>query len=57
MENTFLNILMVGSFAFVSVALGLKWSIQCLVDYRMARHGMKMLREMDIVEDEEDEEI
>mgnify|MGYP003325997679 CR=1 FL=1 len=37
---TQLNIILVTSFAFVSVALGVKWIGQAYVEYKLAQVGM-----------------
>mgnify|MGYP003138721832 FL=1 len=42
MECTQLNIVLVGSFAFVSVALGVKWISQTLIEYALAQQGLQM---------------
>lgn len=55
MEINVLNIILVASFAFVSVAVGVKWAIESLIDYQMAKHGMRMIKEMNReVEDDEE---
>tara|TARA_B100001094_G_C17444332_1_gene445139 strand:- start:159 stop:341 length:183 start_codon:yes stop_codon:yes gene_type:complete len=46
MEFNILNIILVFSFAFVSVALGIRWLGQALIDYRLAKLGM-MMQHMD----------
>ena len=55
METNILNIILVASFAFVSVAVGVKWAIESLIDYQMAKHGMRMMSEIN-KEAEDDEE-
>lgn len=50
MEINWLSILCIGSFAFVSVALGIKWLGEIIIDYRLAKSGMmihKILSEED----------
>ena len=42
MECTQLNIVLVASFAFVSVALGVKWIAQTLIEYALAQQGLQM---------------
>jgi len=42
MECTQLNIVLVASFAFVSVALGVKWISQTLIEYALAQQGLQM---------------
>ncbi len=42
MECTQLNIVLVGSFAFVCVALGVKWISQTLIEYALAQQGLQM---------------
>lgn len=42
MECTQLNIVLVTSFAFVSVALGVKWISQTLIEYALAQQGLQM---------------
>tara|TARA_B100000965_G_C19602918_1_gene764014 strand:+ start:13185 stop:13370 length:186 start_codon:yes stop_codon:yes gene_type:complete len=42
MECTQLNIILVVSFAFVSVALGVKWISQTLIEYALAQQGLQM---------------
>tara|TARA_X000001382_G_scaffold56670_1_gene38801 strand:+ start:1998 stop:2183 length:186 start_codon:yes stop_codon:yes gene_type:complete len=42
MECTQLNIILVASFAFVSVALGVKWISQTLIEYALAQQGLQM---------------
>ena len=44
MECTQLNIVLVASFAFVSVALGVKWISQTLIEYALAQQGLQMSR-------------
>ena len=44
MEYNFLNVLMVLSFTFVSVALGVKWISETLVEYALARQGLQMAK-------------
>lgn len=42
MEYNILNVTLVVSFAFVSVALGVKWLGEALIDYRLAKLGLIM---------------
>ncbi len=42
MECTQLNIVLVASFAFVSIALGVKWISQTLIEYALAQQGLQM---------------
>ena len=42
MEYNILNIALVVSFSFVSVALGVKWIGEALIDYRMSQVGYIM---------------
>lgn len=42
MEYNILNIILVVSFSFVSVALGVKWLGQALIEYRLAKLGLMM---------------
>ncbi len=43
MENI-LNIILVLSFAFVSIALGVRWVAQTIIEYKLARFGLMMER-------------
>ena len=40
MEISILNIILVTSFAFVSVALGVRWLGQTYIDWKLAKIGM-----------------
>ena len=42
MECSTLNIILVVSFAFVSVALGVKWATETFINYALAKQGMQM---------------
>ena len=42
MECNTLNIILVASFAVVSVALGVKWVSETLIQYALAKQGMRM---------------
>ena len=44
MENTALNWILVSSFGFVSVSLGVKWIGEILIDYLMAKQGVQVMR-------------
>jgi hypothetical protein len=57
MEINILNIILVTSFAFLSVALGVKWAIESVIDYKMAQYGLRMLKEEqpNIIEVDEDD--
>ena len=44
MEYNILNIILVVSFAFVSIALGIRWIGQAMIEYRLAKVGMMMER-------------
>lgn len=39
-----MNPLVEMSFIFVSVALGIKWISQTLLEYALAKHGIQMMR-------------
>jgi len=60
MEYNILNIALVGSFAFLTVALGIKWLGEALIEYRLAKLGLLMSK-MDpkdlqqLVEEDEDD--
>ena len=60
MEMNILNVALVGSFAFLTVALGIKWLGEALIEYRLAKLGL-MMSKMDakdlqqLVEEDEDE--
>jgi hypothetical protein len=58
METNVLTIILVSSFSFVSVSLGVRWAIESVIDYKMAQYGMRMLREEqpDIFEIEVDDD-
>ena len=58
MDINILNIILVTSFAFVSVALGVRWLGQTYIDWKLAKLGMIIERfEKDklIMEEEEDD--
>ena len=60
MEGTTLNMILVFSFLFVSVALGVKWIGEIILQIVLARQGLQMQREdMDrlfqALEDEDEE--
>ena len=58
MDISILNIILVTSFAFVSVALGVRWLGQTYIDWKLAKLGMIIERfEKDkfIMEEEEDD--
>ena len=42
MEMNILNVALVGSFAFLTVALGIKWLGEALIEYRLAKLGLMM---------------
>jgi hypothetical protein len=44
MEYNILNILLVLSFSFVSIALGVRWIAQTIIEYKLARFGLMMER-------------
>ena len=44
MEYNILNIILVVSFAFVSIALGIRWIGQAMIEYRLAKLGLMMER-------------
>jgi len=44
MESTSLNWILVTSFGFVSVALGIKWIGEIVIEYLMARQGYQVVR-------------
>ncbi len=57
MEYNILNITLVVSFAFVSVALGVRWLGQTYIDYKLAQIGLimeKYDRDNFIMEEEDD---
>lgn len=45
MEMTLLNLIFVFSFFFVSVALGLKWIGETIIQIVLARQGMSIVKE------------
>jgi len=47
MDMNWLNIVLVVSFAVVSLALGLKWCIEAIIDYRLAMSGLKRVKQME----------
>jgi len=53
MEINWLSILCVGSFAFVSVALGIRWIGDAIINYQLAKQGMMITR---ILQEEEEDE-
>jgi|TARA_R100000951_G_scaffold18846_2_gene15498 hypothetical protein len=53
MEINWLSILCIGSFAFVSVALGIKWLGEILIEYRLAKSGIMISK---ILQEELDDE-
>tara|TARA_B100001057_G_scaffold387796_1_gene395075 strand:+ start:282 stop:467 length:186 start_codon:yes stop_codon:yes gene_type:complete len=60
MEYNILNITLVGSFAFLTVALGIKWLGEALIEYRLAKLGLLMSKMnpkdlQQLVEEDEDE--
>ena len=42
MEMNILNVALVGRFAFLTVALGIKWLGEALIEYRLAKLGLMM---------------
>jgi len=42
MELNILNIILVSSFGFLSVALGVKWISETIIEYALARQGLQM---------------
>lgn len=58
MEHSLLNIILVLSFAFVSIALGIRWLGQIIIEYKLAKIGMMLERKKDftqiMVEEEDD---
>lgn len=54
MEMTLLNMIFVFSFAFVSVALGIKWIGEIILQVVLARQGLMISRDTLEKEDEED---
>jgi hypothetical protein len=55
MEMTLLNMIFVFSFAFVSVALGLKWIGEIILQVVLAKQGLMISR--DRLMEEDDEEV
>jgi nicotinamide riboside transporter PnuC len=60
MEGTTLNMILVFSFLFVSVALGVKWIGEMILQIVLARQGLQMQREdmdrlFEALEDEDEE--
>lgn len=60
MEGTTLNMILVFSFLFVSVALGVKWIGEIILQIVLARQGLQMQREdmdrlFEALEDEDEE--
>lgn len=61
MEGTTLNMILVFSFLFVSVALGVKWIGEMILQIVLARQGLQMQREdmdrlFEALEDEDEDE-
>jgi len=54
MEMTLLNMIFVFSFAFVSIALGIKWIGEIILQVVLARQGLMISRDILEKEDEED---
>lgn len=63
MEYSILNIVLVASFSFVSVALGVKWLSETFIEYALAQRGLQMAKlnkqelERLLKEAEEDDDI
>ncbi len=58
MEFTLLNIVFVFSFFFVSVALGIKWLGETIIQIILARQGLEMVKQhsfFEITMEDEDE--
>jgi hypothetical protein len=60
MEGTTLNMILVFSFLFVSVALGVKWIGEIILQIVLAKQGLQMQREdmdrlFEALEDEDEE--
>jgi hypothetical protein len=53
MDINWLNTILVVSFAVVSFALGLKWCIEALIDYKLASVGLRRLKEQEEEDDDE----
>jgi len=49
-----MNPLVEMAFVFVSVALGIKWISQTLIEYALAKRGIRIMRMLE--EEEEDDE-
>jgi hypothetical protein len=61
MEGTTLNMILVFSFLFVSVALGVKWIGEVIIQIILTRQGLEMQKEelnklFDALEEETDDE-
>lgn len=58
MEFTLLNIVFVFSFFFVSVALGIKWLGETIIQIILAKQGLEMVKQQSffqITKEDEDE--
>jgi hypothetical protein len=60
MDGTTLNMVLVFSFMFVSVALGVKWIGEIILQIILSRHGLQMQRDdmdrlFEALEDEDEE--
>jgi len=60
MDGTILNMVLVFSFMFVSVALGVKWIGEIILQIILSRHGLQMQRDdmdrlFEALEDEDEE--
>lgn len=53
MDINWLSVLAVGSFAFVSFALGIKWLGDVIIQYKLAKSGIEIMRHIEQEEDHE----
>jgi hypothetical protein len=57
MEGTTLNMILVFSFLFVSVAVGVKWIGEIILQIIVTRYNFRIQEELfEVLEEEEDEE-
>jgi hypothetical protein len=58
MEGTTLNMILVFSFLFVSVAVGVKWIGEIILQIIVTRYNFRIQEELfEVLEEEEDEEV
>lgn len=56
METTLLNTIFVFSFFFVSVALGIKWIGEAVIQAILANKGLQMLRDDEPIKQKEEDD-